>query len=481
MSTSPSSLGSSSSSSLSNAQVVASLLAPQTFVGVSQYSSDLQSILTRAVQIAQLPVTALQQRETDMISKITALGGLRADVSAMATSLTNLSTVAAAKGVSATTSDNTVVTAQVNGNIAPTTYTITNLRSIAAPASETSTAYFSDATTQVSASGTMTLTLGSQSATITLGAATNNLQGLANAINNAKDSNGNSIPLTATIITGSNNKDYLSVTADDPGQTTLTLKEGGPTGTNFLTQSNQGSDTTFTLNNSIDVDSTSTSINDVIPGLTLNILKASPNTTFTVSLKSDSSSLSDALSDFVDKYNTLVTDVNAQSGQAGGALTGDAIMSALRDDMRQLTNYSGSGLIRSLSDLGITMDTTGKMSFDPTVLSTLSDSQLQAAFTYVGTATTGLAGAGKVLTQLSNPVTGMIQNEISGYTTTANNLDNQVMLKAVQVSQMQANLQRQLAAADSMIAGLESQQNMLTSTILAMNYTSYGYQQNPNG
>jgi len=487
MSTSASSLGSSStdtSTSASNAQTIAALLAPQTFVGVSQYSSDLQSILTRAVQIAELPIQALQTQQADMVSRITALGNLQTDVNAMATSLTNLSTVAASRGVTATSSDSNTVTATVNGNLAPTTYTITNLTSIAAPASETSVNSFSDATaTQVSASGTMTLKLGSQTATITLSPAANNLVGLADAINAATDANGDSIPVTATILTASDNQDYLSVTANNPGQTTLTLSEGaaGAGGADFLTDTNQGSDTKFTLNGNISVDSQSTTINSVIPGLTLNVLKPDLDGTVTISLNSNASSLENALSDFVSKYNTLLTDVNAQVGQSGGALDGDSVMSALRDDMRQLTNYTGSGAVRSLYDLGITMDDSGTMSFDPTALNSMSDTQLQAAFAYVGSNSTGLAALGKVFTQLGDPVDGIIENEVTGYNTTETNINNQVTLKATQVSQMQQNLQLQLAAADSMIADLESQQNMLTSTIEAMNYTSYGYQQNPNG
>jgi len=127
------------------------------------------------------------------------------------------------------------------------------------------------------------------------------------------------------------------------------------------------------------------------------------------------------------------------------------------------------------------MDNSGTMTFDPTALNSMSNAQLQAAFAYIGSTTTGLASLGNVFAQLGDPVSGVIQNEVAGYNTTENNINNQVTLKAVQVNQMQANLQRQLAAADSMIAELESQQNMLSSTVQAMNYASYGYQQNPNG
>jgi flagellar hook-associated protein 2 len=368
MGTSASSLSSTSSAS-STAATVAALLAPQTFVGVSQYSSDLQSVLTRAVQIAELPVTALQSQDEAVVSKVAALGSLQSSVNAVAGDLTSLGTLAASQALSATSSDPATVTGTVDGNLTPTTYTISNITSVASAASETSTASFADAsTTTVSPSGTMQLTLGSQTATINLTSTTNNLQGLENAINSATDSSGNSIPVTASIITAGNNEDYLSVTANGPGATTLTLTEdpAGPHPADFLTASNQGSNTDFTLDNNISVNSPSTTISNVIPGLTLNVLQTDPGGTVTVSLNSDPSQLSSALSSFVSDYNSLLTAVNAQVGTGGGPLVGDPVINSIEQNMQQLVSYQGTGAVQSLSDMGITMSDTGQMTLDPT-------------------------------------------------------------------------------------------------------------------
>jgi flagellar hook-associated protein 2 len=485
MSTPASSLGSSSTSASSQAATIAALLAPQTFVGVSQYSSDLQSVLTRAVQIAELPVTALQSEDQVVLSKETALGSLQTSVNTLATDLTNLGTLAASQALSATSSDPTTVTATVDGNLAPTTYTISNIKSVAAPASETSTGGFSTTAT-VSPSGTMVLTLGSQTATINLTSSTNNLQGLEAAINSATDSSGASIPVTASIITAANG-DYLSVTANSPGATTLTLNEGSATGKDFLTRANQGSNTVFTLNNNISVSEPSTTISDVVPGLTFNVLEADPSGSVTVSLNSDPTQLSNDLSTFVNDYNSLRTAVDAQVGTGGGVLVGDPMILSIESNMQQLVNYPGSGAVRSLSDLGITMSDTGQMSLSSTVVNSMSSSQIEAAFSYLGAATstgpatTGLTSFASNFTQLGNTTTGMIQEEIGGFQTTDQNLQTQITEKATQISQMQSDLQLQLAAQDTQIADLESQQNMLSTTIEAMNYSTYGYQSNPNG
>src|SRR6266700_3243838 len=53
---------------------------PATLNGISKYATDLQSILTRAVAIARLPVTALQNRDADVLQKQTQLSTLGASV-----------------------------------------------------------------------------------------------------------------------------------------------------------------------------------------------------------------------------------------------------------------------------------------------------------------------------------------------------------------------------------------------------------------
>ena len=77
MSASSSGIGSSSSS----------VFTPITLNGVSQYSSDLQSVLNRAVQIAQIPVQELQNQDSNMQQQESILGTFQTDVSALATSL----------------------------------------------------------------------------------------------------------------------------------------------------------------------------------------------------------------------------------------------------------------------------------------------------------------------------------------------------------------------------------------------------------
>ena len=208
------------------------------FNGISQYASDFQSLLNTAVQKAEVPVTQLQNQDEIVLSQETSLGSLNTAVSSLASSLTTLGTDAANADLSATSSDPTTVSVTDTGATSPATYTINSVTSVASAASETSTSFYANSSsTPVSSTGTMTLVVGTQQIPIDMSASgNNNLTYLENQINAA------GAGVTASILTTPGG-DYLSVSANSTGATTLQLFDGTPTtGTNILTGTNQGSD-----------------------------------------------------------------------------------------------------------------------------------------------------------------------------------------------------------------------------------------------
>ena len=466
---------STSTSSLGTPAASASPFAPVTLNGVSQYSSDLQSVLNRAVAIAQIPITALQNSDATVLSKESLLGQLQTSVQAVATDLSSLGSVASNDALSASSSDGTVVSATDSGATAPASYTINSVTSTAAAANETSLTHYANSTmTAVSSTGTMELVVGSHDYSIPLTSATNNLSGLASAIN------GLSAGVTASVLTTSGGN-YLSVSASSTGATTLQIIDDpssptNPSGTNtqWLTDQNQGVNAVFQLNG-ITVKQPSNTVNDVIPGLTFNILGASTTPT-TLSLASDPTQLTSALQTFVGDYNTLRTALNAQEGPSAGALSGDTSIVQLEDAMRRLTAYSSSstGSIQNLSDLGITFSSNGQASLDPSVVSGLSDSQLANALSFVGSATSGLGGLSQTFQQFSDPTSGLIQTEAKGLATTDQNLQSQITTLTSQMTVMQNNLASQLSSADAAIAELQSQQTELTASLQGLSLVLYG-------
>lgn len=452
---------------------------PLAFTGVSQYSDDLQTILSRSVQIAQLPIKKLQSDQAGILTRKQLLSGLDTVVDALGSSVAALGSLGANKGLLATSSDAAKVTVTNTGAKQPTYYTISDITSIASAANETSlTGYADTDKTAVSSNGHLQLIFGTGTPiAITLGDGKNNLAGLRDAINALNAG------VTATILTTGTgaNPNLLAVSANKAGQTTLKLQDlpdAPAPAADLLTNTHQGSNTVFKLNGA-DVVKTTTSINDVIPGLSFNILgttdqNANPPEEITLSLTSDRTPLRSALADFATKYNGVVDQVNAQVGPSAGLLNGDFVIRQLQEDLHQLMSYQGSGNIKSMASLGISLDKTGHMSFDATVFNGLSDAQIQDAYAFLGSPSSGLGALSQNFTQIGDPISGLIHSEQSGLDKADQHITDQINALNDRVAIMQHALTEKLQRADSMLADLQSQKNILTASVQSVNYVLYG-------
>jgi flagellar hook-associated protein 2 len=444
-------------------------LTPLTLSGVSTYSSDFQNILNRATQIAQIPITFLQNQDATVLSQGTALSGIETAVSNLGDSLTALGTLAQGQALSATSSDTAAVTATATGATTAASYTINSVKTIATAASERTTSGFADSsTTPVSTTGSLNLVVGSKNYDFTL--TNNSLVGLRDQINSL------GAGVNASILTTSGGN-YLSLTANTTGATTLQLFDD-PTGanTNLLTDTNQGSSAEYYLNG-IDVKQASNVANNVIPGVSFTLV-APTTTPTTISLASDPTQLSSALQNFVTNYNSLTTALQAQEGTAGGPLAGDTVVTQLQDLQRQISTYTGStGSIKTLADLGIEFSDTGVASLNQTTFDALSPTQISDAFSYLGSATSGLAGLAASVQEFSDPLTGLIQAEQAGFTQTDKDLQSQIATLTDRANLAQTNLQAQLAKADAAVAALQSTQNTITASLQGLSLVLYG--QNP--
>lgn len=455
---------------MGTSSAISNLFQPITFTGVSQYSSDFQSILDRAQSIADLPLQSLQSEQSNLQGEVSAAQSLGSAVGGLTSAVQALGALGTS-GLVANSSDSSLVTAQATGATANATYNITNITAVATAASESSLQAYADVnTTPVSSTGSLNLIVGSNTTPITLGSGQNNLTGLVNAINNANAG------VTAQVLTTSGG-DYLSVSANNPGNNPISLVDD-PAGsaTQLLTSQNPGSNTTFDLNG-VSVSEPSTTISDVVPGMTFTIAgTTSPGQTVTVSLSPDQNTLANDLQNLVTAYNAVGQQVNGQIGTSAGALSGNPLVWQTRSAMEQLVGYydSSNSSIHSLADLGISLDQTGTMSFNADALSSLSASQLTAAFQFLGSATSGLGALANNFDAISDPVTGAVQSLVTDDNTTLTSLNDQITDMSNTITQNLTALQSQLEAADSSAAQLESQQSLLTSNIDALNYTTYG-------
>jgi flagellar hook-associated protein 2 len=545
---------------------LASDTAPLYFTGLSSYSSDFQTIIQRAVQIAQIPVTNLQNQETANTAKIVELQTLNPEVSALGADVAALGTLASNQGLVASSSDSSTVSAINTGATAPATYTVSDITSLASAASETSLQGYS-ASQAVSVSGLVNLVVGSKTYQLNLtGAGQNTVSGLAQAINSANAG------VNATVLTTGSTV-YLSVSAGSTGATTLQLNDGAPTdlisnngtgsetslqtyadattvpvskgglvqlqvGTqsysldvsanhnltglaqainaanagvtatvtgssgayslsltaagpttiqlndlqNLVSHTNQGANADFYLNG-IHVNQSSNTATSIIPGVSFTLQNTTAGSV-TLSLTSNSSQLGSTLQSFVTDYNTLVTEVQKQQGQSAGVLGGDTLINQISQDMQQLVTFwnpSTSSSVRSLSDLGITFNDSGQLSFNQTTFSGLSSTQIADAFKFLGSANTGFGALAGNFTQIGDPISGLIQAEETSLGKDNTQLADQITTAQARAAQIQASATAQAQAADALVAQLQSQQNTLDASVQSLNYVLYGRTANANG
>jgi len=147
-----------------------------------------------------------------------------------------------------------------------------------------------------------TSTAGSATITITDG---ETYTQLAAAINQAKDSSGNSLGLTAKATTDASGNTNLSIVSTD-GSTAFTINEPSSTsGSLGFTQSVAGEDASLSVDG-IPVVSASNTVTGAISGVTLTLLSASSTTAVNLTVASDASAASTAINQFATDYNAAI-------------------------------------------------------------------------------------------------------------------------------------------------------------------------------
>src|SRR5437588_12649320 len=95
---------------------------PLVFSGVTSFSSDFETILTRAVSIASLPLKSLQNRQVDIAQKKQILVSLNGVVGDAGASIAALGSLAQKKALAAISSDTTKVSVVNSGATAAGSY-----------------------------------------------------------------------------------------------------------------------------------------------------------------------------------------------------------------------------------------------------------------------------------------------------------------------------------------------------------------------
>lgn len=211
--------------------------------------------------------------------------------------------------------------------------------------------------------------------------------------------------------------------ANSTGNTT-TLSFEAPVG---------GADATVTVDG-IPYSSTSNTVTNAIPGVTLNLV-SSYSGQVQVSIGTDSSQATQAISSFVTAYNAVLDAINQQftvdpTSNTEGPLGSDSSLRSLQSSLLSDATYAvnGNNGLVNLESLGISMNDDGTLAVDSTTLNNAMSSNPTAFLNFFqNTALTGFANQfSKDLTSLTDPTTGVLNSDLAQNQSEQTDLTNQI-------------------------------------------------------
>ena len=361
---------------------------------------------------------------------------------------------------------------------------------------------FADSTSAIG-TGTLTITLGTASVSngqmtsftagsgtpvnITIDSTNNSLDGIAKAINAAgagvtasvlSDSDGARLVLKSA--TGADQAFTLSATEDSSAPGLSALDVGVGAGNTTIGTAAQDA---VVAVDGVSVKRSSNQISDLIDGVTLNLVSASPGTTVQIGSQAQTDNLRNAVNDFVDTYNQVMSTLQTDTDSKTGPLSTDTAARALQSALSQLTltnlvNDEPSGSPQTLAEIGISTNRDGSLSVNTDQLdSALSNfpRAVEKMFS-PGLLSTGdglSAALDSITTRATSVVYGLGASAAS-YTTQKQHITDEQTQAASDADAMRTRLTQQFASMDSKVAAYKSTQTFLTQQINAWNSSSNG-------
>jgi flagellar hook-associated protein 2 len=161
-----------------------------------------------------------------------------------------------------------------------------------------------------------------------------------------------------------------------------------------------GADASVTVDG-VTVTRSDNTIDDIMAGVTLDLLKADTDTTVTLNIGRDIDAIIKNVNSFVSSYNSISSYIHTQSSydetkkQAGGVLFGDGTLASVKADLTSILIQSVWGVASGYSTLGlvgVSVDKEGQLSVDSDKLSgylTTNFNDVQKLFSASGTTSVG--------------------------------------------------------------------------------------------
>lgn len=431
---------------------------------------DIPTIVAQLVAAERAPTAnRINSAGTAATAKLSALGNIKSGLSNLQTALEALGKSASNPAFKSSVAEGAGFSASIGTGAVAGSYSI-EVASLAQAQKLTSGAFGKE---DAVGDGTLSIAWGDSSLDVEI-AEGSTLSDIAAAINKAAGGKG----VSASVITADDGQ-HLVLNATDSGtEGALTLTTtGGNGGLSALTWDGTAgglSQTQAATDAVVRVDgfertSSSNSIADIIPGVTLSLSKADVGMTKTLTVSQDNGPLKANVQGFVAAYNATMgvlkssSSYNATSNTAS-ALTGDAMVRGLQQQMRNLIG----GNVSELKALGISISKEGTLSLDAGEFDKAMAANPTAADALLGEKGSLASNLKTVLKSQLDATHGSLSLRTEGLNKQIKKLESDLDNLDARMEKVSDRYTKQFTAMDTMVARMQSTSDYLTQQLASL-------------
>ncbi|MEO8842731.1 MAG: flagellar filament capping protein FliD [Kofleriaceae bacterium] len=416
---------------------------------------DTSSLITKLVAAEKSSEGQYTTQQTTISNQKSIIDNMTSTVASLGSLASDMALPSTLQLRTASSSDSHVSVA-VSGTATPTVHDI-RVNQLAASQVASSTTFASD-TAGIAGTGTLALTTGTTTATITWDA-TDTLSSIATKINNA-----NAGATASVLFDGSQYRLMVASKGTGTANATSFVETGSPLGLagNIKVPAK---DAKLTIDG-VDIVRSSNIIDDALPGTTITAssVQAATDPDSTVTVSVDTAALTAKLQAFITAFNSVAGATSGQltynaSADRQSALFGDSTLRGLQSSMSEFTSRTFGGM--NLTDLGVSMDQDGLLSLDSAKLTTALQANPDAITKLFVDG--GLATAVKQMSDLySEPGDGVLVVKSAGMADRNKLLQDQVDQIEANATALQTRLQAQFNALETAMSQLQGQSSYIT-------------------
>ncbi len=437
---------------------------------------DIDSIVTALVNAEGAAKTnSLNRREDQLQTNISGIGLLSSALSDFNDALQNINELTDFSKRAASSSDESLVTVSASSTATPASFSVEVVK--VAKGTQLQSTLFG-ASTDVVGSGTLTITAGSNTFDVVVGA-TDTLSDIQNNINSAANNFGINVNIINTdtgatlivdsSITGTANQ--LVITNDDASLDQLSTIATDPLNLDVLTSTQTADDAEISING-LTVTNDTNVFSSAIEGVSITAVSVpAASTPVDVSVALDTDAAKTAVKDFITAFNALATtrsNLALSNESSVGLLNGNATLRILGRQIDTTvfnTVASATGSIDSLAQLGVNINKDGILEFNETDL----NNALETNFNELGTlfaASDGIAVSLEgIVDEYIKPLTGILVTNTTSLGEQLSRVEDERIELADRLLTIETRLRAQFGAMDALVAQLTATGDFLSTQL----------------